>query len=107
MIAGALRRVADWIEPPKAHEAPPYPLRTRARLFDDEQTAIRRREDALRLMDEQTLGYVQFVVRDQGFHAKVEPGIAISDEMFPAVVEALSRFVTAGEHEYGPGAIRR
>jgi hypothetical protein len=106
MIAGALRKLADTIDPPRPHEPPPYPLRTKARLFDDEQTEARRREDAMRLMDEQTLGYVMFVVRDQGFHAKVEPGIAISDEMFPAVVEALSRFVTAGEHEYGPGALR-
>jgi hypothetical protein len=106
MIGAALRRVADAIDPPKPHAPPPYPLRTQARLFDDEQTEARRREDAMRLMDEQTLGYVMFVVRDQGFHAKVEPGIAISDEMFPAVVEALSRFVTAGEHEYGPGAVR-
>ena len=106
MIASALRRLADKIDPPKPRPAPLYPLRTRARLFDDEQTAIRRREDALRLMDEETLGYVLFLVRDQGFHAKVEPGIALSDEMFPAVVEAVSRFVVAGQHEYGPGARR-
>jgi hypothetical protein len=106
VIAGALRRVADWIEPPKPHQAPPYPLRTRPRLFDDEQMEGRRREDAMRLMDEQTLGYVVFLVRDQGFHAKVEPGVALSDEMFPAVVEAVSRFVIAGEREYGAGAAR-
>lgn len=106
MIAGALRKLADVIEPPKPHAPPPYPLRTKARLFDDEQLAARRREDAMRLMDEQTLGYVLFVVRDQGFHAKVEPGIALADEMFPAIVEAVSRFVIAGEREYGAGALR-
>lgn len=102
MIAAMLRRVADAIDRPKAHVSPPYPLRTNARLFDDEHLEARRREDALKLLDEQTLGYVLFVVRDQGFHAKVEPGIALSDEMFPPVVEALSRFVLVGEHEYGP-----
>lgn len=106
MIAGTLRRVADWIEPPKPHEAPPYPLRTRARLFDDEFLAGRRREDAMRLIEDQTLGYVMFLVRDQGFHAKVEPGVALSGEMFPAIVEALSRFVTGGEREFGPETLR-
>lgn len=100
MIADALRWAADRLERPKPHESPDYPLRCES-VFTDEQANGRRREDAMRLVDEQTQGYVQLVVRDHGFHSAIEPAIEASPAMWPALRETMVRLILEGEREFG------
>lgn len=100
LIGNTLRWLADKIDPPAPHESPDYPLRATGSVFADETMADQRREDALALMDAETLGYLLIPIRDIGEYAKAEVKTALSDEMWPAIKETLCRIIVEAERVY-------
>lgn len=100
MIGNTLRWLADKIDPEKPREALDYPLRVKGSVFADETMEDQRREDALALMDDETIGYLLIPIRDLGTYAKAEVKTALSDEMWPAIKQTLCRIIVEAERVY-------
>lgn len=101
-LAAALRALADLVDvpEPKPYEGSPY-VAAGSAFEGSEHLEAQRREDAMRLIDDETQGYVLLIVRekDSGV-AKIEPSIAILDHMWPAFRAALGRVEAAGRQVY-------
>jgi hypothetical protein len=96
-----MRWLADRVDDDERGPAPPiYGPPVRSAFEDAEAMEQARREDAMRLMDAETLGYVILLVRDHGSHTKVEPAFGLLDPMWPAVRATLARIEAAGESVY-------
>jgi hypothetical protein len=92
----ALRWIADQVDPPRPHEAPPYPCRAKSAITD-EAAEVQRREDAMSLMDDDTWGYLLLRVVDSGNFARVGVQLLLSEAMWPAVNETMTRIVLEAE----------
>lgn len=99
MIADTLRWLADRIDPP-SRRFPDYPLRVKGSAFDTDDGQEQRREDAMSLVDDDTIGYLLVRIKDHGSFAKADLAVALLDEMWPAVKETLCRVVLEGERVY-------
>lgn len=91
-VGSTLRWLADQVDPPKPHQSPPYPCRAKT-VFTDVELEAQRREDAMSLLDEDTMGYLLVRVRDEGSFAKLGVQVALAEEMWPAVNETLARVI--------------
>jgi hypothetical protein len=100
MIGDTLRWLADRIDPPKPRPAPDYPMRVTGSAFSTDDGQEQRREDAMSLVDDDTIGYLLVRVKDHGAFAKADVAIALLDEMWPAIKETLCRVVLEGERVY-------
>jgi hypothetical protein len=100
VIGNTLRWLADKIDPPRPRQAPDYPMRVTGTAFEGDDAQEQRREDAMSLVDGDTIGYLLVRVKDHGAFAKAEVAIALLDEMWPAVKETLCRVVLEGERVY-------
>lgn len=100
MIAAALRWAADKIDPPE-RRFPDYPMRVKGSAFDSDDAQDRRREDAMTVVDDDTIGYLLVRVRDYGAFAKAEVATELTDEMWPAVKETLCRVVVEATRVFG------
>jgi hypothetical protein len=100
LIGDGLRALADHFDPPKRDgrqiEAWHSPKET---LFErDEGLEAERREVAMSLMDEDTLGFVVVRARRDGpVRATFDLGIAVEDPLWPAMNEALARVIFESE----------
>jgi hypothetical protein len=99
MIAGGLRWLADKIDPPE-RRFPDYPMRVHGSAFDNDDGQEQRREDAMTVVDDDTIGYLLVRVKDHGAFAKADVAIALTDEMWPAIKETLCRIVLEAEKVY-------
>lgn len=96
LVGKALRELADTLDPPKtdgqritAWHAPAETLFER-----DEGLERERREVAMSLMDEDTLGFVVARVRRDGAHrAAFDLGIALDDALWPSMNQMLGRVI--------------
>lgn len=90
-----LRAIGDLLDPPRAPEVQRVWAPSSATLFErDPGLDAERREDAMSLMDPETLGYVLVrCVREPHGWAKMALGIALEDGAWPAMSETLGRIV--------------
>lgn len=92
LIASTLRAVARRIDPP------PEPPQTRADVGWADLSS--RQDDALALIDDDVRGYVQLIVRGYGPGAFIEPRLALTDDMWPAVCVTLGRVLAEGRQVF-------
>ena len=100
LVGRHLRGLADAIDPPKrdgraisAWHSP------RESIFQrDEGLEAERREVAMALMDDDTLGFIVVRARREGVsRAAFDLGIAVDDPLWPAFTETLGRIVLESE----------
>jgi hypothetical protein len=99
IVANLLRSVADQLDPvPKGKSMTPYWHPPRHTLFDrDENLKADRAHDAASLLDDDVLGYVQVRAVRVGNVAEMRLGIALEDELWPAMNETLLRVIIEAE----------
>lgn len=101
-LAGTLRKVADFIDPPK-RPRPPGPVRVDGpSTFERSETSqAERRRVCLRLLDDDVLGYVVMTVhRTTIGTAHVELDVMADDPFWPPLAETARRLVTEGDRVF-------
>lgn len=97
LVGKALRKLGERLDPPRPEKvmrgnrvdyAPTLTLFER-----DEDKALQRNEDAMTLVDPETLGYVLVRAVRSGACVIIQLGVALDDQLWPAMTETLGRVV--------------